>query len=268
MLAHITVDIDPYAIHFPDGWWIGGIRWYGVCYIISFFLVQFFLAFYSRKKLSPLTPIQNDAFLLYFALGAIGGGRLGYCLLYDWNNFAANPLIFFQIWRGGMASHGGFLGGILAILYFSRKFCCDSFSIADIICSVIPLCLMIGRIGNFINGELVGRITDMPWGVIFKRNDTMGLLARHPSPLYEAFFEGVLPFIILQILMRKKHFLSGYLSGVFLILYSLMRVGCEIFREPDAGLILAMTRGQFFSLFLFIFGLFLIFFRKKAKHSP
>ncbi|MDR1907134.1 MAG: prolipoprotein diacylglyceryl transferase [Puniceicoccales bacterium] len=261
MLAHITISIDPFAIHFPQSWGIGGIRWYGICYIVSFFLVQFFLAHYSRRKISPLTPLQNDALLLYFALGAIIGGRLGYCLLYDWTNFVRNPLIFFQVWRGGMASHGGFVGGILAILYFSKKFRHDPFQIGDIICSVIPLCLMIGRVGNFVNGELVGRMTDIPWGVIFENGGTLGGAVRHPSQLYEAFFEGFLPFITLQILIRRRGFHRGYLSGIFLVLYSMGRVGCEYFREPDAGLILGMTRGQFFSLFLLIFGIFLIFFR-------
>jgi phosphatidylglycerol:prolipoprotein diacylglycerol transferase len=263
MLAYITVDIDPFAIRFPSNWWIEGIRWYGMGYVISFFLVQFFLASYSRRKISPLTPMQNDALLLYFALGAVIGGRLGYCLLYDWANFVANPLIFFQVWRGGMASHGGFAGGILAILYFSKKFRCDAFCVADIICSVIPLCLMIGRLGNFINGELVGRVTDVPWGVIFAKGHEMGKVARHPSPLYEAFFEGFLLFIILQVAMRRKGLRSGYLNGLFLILYAIGRIGCEFFREPDAGLISGMTRGQFFSLFLLILGIGLVKFREK-----
>jgi phosphatidylglycerol:prolipoprotein diacylglycerol transferase len=122
---------------------------------------------------------------------------------------------------------------------------------------------MIGRIGNFINAELVGRITDMPWGVIWENNAMAGLVARHPSPLYEAFFEGFLSFIVLQILLRRN-FHSGYLSGVFLILYSIARIGCEYFREPDAELIFSMTRGQFFSVFLLVFGILLIFWRRKS----
>jgi phosphatidylglycerol:prolipoprotein diacylglycerol transferase len=257
-LGYITIDIDPFAIHFPASWGIGGIRWYGVCYVISFFLVQFFLAFYSRRKISPLTSIQNDALLLYIALGTIIGGRLGHCLLYNWENFATNPLIFFQVWRGGMASHGGFIGVIFAILYFGKKFHCDIFRIADIICSIIPLCLMVGRLGNFVNGELIGRVTDVPWGVVFISGDELGGLARHPSQLYEAFFEGFLPFVALQVMLRKKDIGRGYLSGLFLILYSVGRIGCEYFREPDARLILGLTRGQFFSIFLLIFGIFLI----------
>jgi phosphatidylglycerol:prolipoprotein diacylglycerol transferase len=264
MLAYITVNIDPFAIHFPGSWGMGGIRWYGICYVVSFFLVQFFLMFYSRRKISPLTSNQNDILLLYFAIGAVVGGRLGYCLLYNFNNFAVNPLIFFQIWNGGMASHGGFVGGILAILYFSKKFHCDPYRIGDIICSIIPLCLMIGRIGNFVNGELIGRRTDMPWGIIFVRGQEVGALAaRHPSSLYEAFLEGFLLFILLQITIRRKAIQSGYMSGLFLVLYSVMRISCECFREPDAGLILGMTRGQFFSLFLLFFGIALMIFRGK-----
>ncbi|MDR1303427.1 MAG: prolipoprotein diacylglyceryl transferase [Puniceicoccales bacterium] len=268
MLLHITIDIDPFAVHFPSGWGVEGIRWYGVCYLINFFLVQFFLASYSRKGFSPLSSEQNDALLIYFALGAVIGGRLGYCLLYDFDNFSTNPLIFFQIWRGGMASHGGFAGGILAILYFSWKYRRDAHAMGDIICSIIPLCLMIGRLGNFANGELLGRATTVPWGVIFTKNGVLEPVVRHPSPLYEAFFEGFLPFIILQILIRRK-FCAGYLSGIFLVLYAVGRMGCECFREPDAGLILGLTRGQFYSLFLLIFGIFLIIFasRREKKNS-
>jgi phosphatidylglycerol:prolipoprotein diacylglycerol transferase len=265
ILAYITVDIDPFVIHFPRSWGIEGIRWYGICYVVSFFLVQFFLAFYSRRKISPLTPVQNDTLLLYVALGIVMGGRLGHCLLYNWENFAANPLIFFQVWRGGMASHGGFMGGILAILYFAKKFRCDAFGVGDIICSIIPLCLMIGRLGNFVNGELMGRVTDIPWGIICGQG--MGKLARHPSQLYEAFFEGFLPFIIVQVTIGRKNFRSGYLSGLFLVLYSVGRIGCEYFREPDAELILGMTRGQFFSIFLLFFGIILIFFRENQNRG-
>jgi phosphatidylglycerol:prolipoprotein diacylglycerol transferase len=266
MLLHIVIDIDPFVVHFPGGWGLEGIRWYGVCYLVSFFLVQFFLASYSRKGFSPLSPEQNDALLIYFALGAVVGGRLGYCLLYNFDNFSTNPLIFFQIWRGGMASHGGFAGGILAILYFSWKHRCDAYAIGDIIASIIPLCLMIGRLGNFVNGELLGRATAVPWGVIFARDGALGLVARHPSPLYEAFFEGFLPFIILQFLIRRR-FYAGYVSGIFLVLYAIGRMGCECFREPDAGLILGLTRGQFYSLFLLIFGIFLIFFAKSRRRG-
>jgi phosphatidylglycerol:prolipoprotein diacylglycerol transferase len=162
-----------------------------------------------------------------------------------------------------MASHGGFVGGIVAILYFSKKFHCDPFRVGDIICSIIPLCLMIGRLGNFANGELLGRVTAVPWGIIFRKAGEKSFLVRHPSPLYEAFFEGFLLLILLQILIRRKNNHPGHLSGLFLILYSIGRVGCECFREPDAGLILGMTRGQFFSLFLFIFGILLIVLRRR-----
>ncbi|MDR0590723.1 MAG: prolipoprotein diacylglyceryl transferase [Puniceicoccales bacterium] len=266
MLLHIVIDIDPFAIHFPAGWWVEGIRWYGVCYVVSFFLVQFFLAFYSRKGLSPLSSEENEALLIYFALGAVMGGRLGYCLLYDFDNFSTNPLIFFQIWRGGMASHGGFAGGILAILYFSWRYRRDRYRVGDVVSSIIPLCLMVGRLGNFVNGELLGRETAVPWGVIFVRDGVLGLVARHPSPLYEAFFEGFLPFIILQILIYRRCCI-GYLGGIFLVLYAIGRIGCEFFREPDAGLILGLTRGQFYSLFLLFLGIFLIIFVSRRRRG-
>jgi phosphatidylglycerol:prolipoprotein diacylglycerol transferase len=165
-----------------------------------------------------------------------------------------------------MASHGGFVGGILAILYFSWRYRCDAYRVGDVVSSIIPLCLMIGRVGNFINGELLGRATAVPWGVIFVKDGVLGLVARHPSPLYEAFFEGFLPFIILQILIRRR-FCAGYLGGIFLLLYGIGRIGCEFFREPDAGLILGLTRGQFYSLFLIIFGIFLIIFAKRRENG-
>jgi phosphatidylglycerol:prolipoprotein diacylglycerol transferase len=238
-----------------------------MAYVISFFLVQFFLASYTKRNLSSLVPLQNDALLFYLGLGILVGGRLGYCLLYNWDQFTANPLVFFQIWRGGMASHGGFIGGILAILYFSRKSRCNPWIIGDIVCSIIPLCLMIGRCGNFINAELVGRVTEVPWGVVFERGGTLGLAVRHPSQLYEAFFEGSLPFIVLQILIRRKNNAPGYLSSLFLVLYAVGRIGCEFFREPDAGLILGMTRGQFWSIFLLIFGIILMLAKRNVRRS-
>lgn len=262
MLAHITVNGDPFLLRFPVGWPVEGIRWYGVFYVVSFFLVQFFLSRYSRRGISSLTREQNDSLLIFFALGAVIGGRLGYCLFYNFDHFIQNPLIFFQIWQGGMASHGGFIGAIVAILYFSKTNRQDCFRVADLLSATIPLCLGLGRIGNFINGELYGRITDVPWGMIFERVDAWNV--RHPSQLYEAFFEGFLPFLVLQILIQKG-VKSGILSGVFLILYALGRIFCECFRVPDAPLILSMTRGQFLSLFLLLLGIVLVIIRFQTK---
>lgn len=261
MLGYWTVALDPFFIHFPAGWGLEGIRWYGLFYVLSYFLVEIFLHRYARQKISPLNIPQSDRLLFLFAVGAILGGRLGYCLFYNLDHFIQNPLIFFRVWEGGMASHGGFIGAVIALLYFAWRYRCDVFRIADLFATVIPLCLGLGRIGNFINSELVGRVTTIPWGVVFTRVDPY---VRHPSQLYEAILEGFLPFIVLQILLYTKKWRSGILSSIFLILYALMRIICECFREPDAPLIAGMTRGQYYSLYLLLFGVILLIVRRRS----
>ncbi|MDE6576286.1 MAG: prolipoprotein diacylglyceryl transferase [Opitutales bacterium] len=265
--------IDPFWVHFPSGWGLEGIRWYGLFYVVNFFLLEFFLHRYAQRKISPLDTAQSDRLLFIFALGAVIGGRIGYCLFYNLDHFIQDPLIAFRVWAGGMASHGGFLGAILALFYFAWRYHCDVFWIADLFAATIPLCLGLGRLGNFINSELVGRVTEVPWGVIFPRVDPF---VRHPSQLYEAFLEGFSLFIVLQILLYRQYsttklwvWRSGTISGIFLIGYALMRIIGEMFREPDAPLIFGMTRGQYYSLYLFLLGVVLLYLRRpKTSISP
>ena len=251
MIGYISVNIDPFLIKFPPHWPLAGIRWYGLIYVISFFIVQSYVRCASKKQWLPLNQQQSDLLTFGFACGAVIGGRLGYCILYDFDQFLNHPVVVFQVWNGGMSSHGGFIGAMVAIGFFSWRYRCSFFRITDLLSTIIPLCLMLGRFCNFINSELVGRITTIPWGMIFSRVDN---IVRHPSQLYEAFLEGLLPFIILQIGSRRRS-QPGYLTALFLILYSVGRIICECFREPDAPLILNLTRGQFYTLFLLPLGL-------------
>ena len=252
MIAFVSVNIDPFLIKFPANWGFEGIRWYGVFYVISFFVLQFYLRRGVRKNLIDLDIQQSDLLLFYFACGAVIGGRLGHCVFYNFSEFICDPFVVFRVWNGGMSSHGGFIGAILGMGYFSWRYRCQFLRITDLFSAIVPLCLLLGRIGNFINSELVGRITDVPWGMIFERYD---FNVRHPSQLYEAFFEGFLLFIILQIFAGRFRNQPGKLSCLFLILYSIARIICECFREPDAPLILDITRGQFYTIFLLLLGI-------------
>ncbi|MDR2777069.1 MAG: prolipoprotein diacylglyceryl transferase [Puniceicoccales bacterium] len=263
ILGYYIHSIDPFAIKFPKGCFIEGIRWYGIFYLLTFGFMFFALNFYSRKNKSPLSSEQNISFLSYIIAGVVLGGRIGYMLLYYPGVFIHNPLEIFAIWHGGMSSHGGFIGTIIAMVIFSRKNNVPLLSLADICSTIAPFGFLLGRIANFINGELYGKITNVRWAVIFPQSgyspSRLSVIpARHPSQLYEASLEGLLLLIYVQIrFWTKEKITPGKLSGEFLILYSVFRISMEFFREPDAQLILAMSRGQFYSLFLLLFGIVL-----------
>jgi phosphatidylglycerol:prolipoprotein diacylglycerol transferase len=260
MAAHYVHNLDPFALRFPDWSPIAGIRWYGVCYALSFFAVFFFLNFCTRKNRSPLRGEQNWSLLGYLILGVLIGGRLGYMLLYYFDGFVARPWKFFAVWQGGMASHGGFIGVAVGIFFFCRKNNVPVLPVVDIVAAIAPLGLLLGRIANFVNGELYGRVFHGRWAVIFP-NGAPGIGAissippRHPSQLYEAFFEGLLLLIHMQIrLWSRKKPPPGRLVGEFLTIYSVLRIFTEHFREPDAALIFSLSRGQFYSLFSLALG--------------
>ena len=200
-------------------------------------------------------------------MGAVIGGRVGYCLLYQLEQTLNNPLVIFEVWNGGMSSHGGFVGAIVAILLFAKKFGYNALILSDLVCTTVPICLFLGRICNFINSELVGRVTTVPWAVIFVRSGDH--LSRHPSQIYEAMGEGLVLWLILQWIIKNRNNISSYFHGMitilFLILYSVIRIFCECFREPDAALIGQLTRGQFYSLLSFVLGIILFFLAKKYK---
>jgi phosphatidylglycerol:prolipoprotein diacylglycerol transferase len=248
--------LDPIFFHFPDCWPLRGIYWYGVAYILAFVAFALILEVYGRLGRLPFPRRRIGTFLGAVIVGAVAGGRLGYMLLYDCHRLFADPLELLRVWHGGMASHGGFVGVLFALIYFSRKEKVPFLALADVTASAVPLGFFLGRVANFINGEVYGRISFLPWAVIFPRSapPTMALELippRHPSQIYEALLEGVLLFILCQLRLWKKPPLRpGRLCGEFLLAYAVLRIAVECLREPDALPLFGLTRGQFYSLAL------------------
>lgn len=273
-LAYYVVDFDPFALRFPEGWVLDGIRWYGLSYLAGFAIAMLLFNLYSKKGRSPLSPDDNSSLITYLLFGVIVGGRLGYMLFYDFGNFVSNPLSLFQIWKGGMASHGGFIGVVLAMLFFARAKKVSFWKIADIVTTVCTPGIFLGRLANFVNGELWGKVSDVPWAMIFPRSAAAGtavenIAARHPSQLYEAFAEGLLIFAFLQWRFWRGNLPKGRIAGEFLSLYAVVRIVCEIFREPDAGVepILGLSRGTFYSVLTLVAGLAIIAYSKFSESA-
>lgn len=228
-------------------------RWYGLMYICGFVAAYFIILAGVKRKGLPL--IKDDVADLIFtvALGVILGGRLGYILFYNLSYYLAHPMKLLAVWEGGMSFHGGLAGAILAGLYFIRKHKLSFYKLADIGFLAGPVGLGLGRIGNFINGELYGRVTDVPWGMVFPGG---GALPRHPSQLYEAFLEGLVMFIILNVISRKVP-RDGVVFWSFIGLYGLFRFLVEFVREPDEQLGFlfgTLSMGQLLSLPMFLLG--------------
>lgn len=255
LLAYWTHDLDPVAFRFPESWGLRGVHWYGLAYAAGFLVAAWLLGRWRRAGLTPLrSALDESALITAVMVGVIAGGRCGHVFLYARAEFAADPLMLFRVWEGGMASHGGFVGVLLAGVWFARRARTDFFAVGDLLCALAPAGLLFGRIANFINGELVGDPSSLPWAVIFPRE---GAEPRHPSQLYEAFAEGLLP--LLWVLRRYPLRLpSGRLAGEFLLLYSAGRIVCEAFRSPDDGYVLGLTAGQFWTLPLAAFGAYLV----------
>ena len=259
MYAGLTFpEIDPVALQ------IGfiGIRWYSLAYIFGLIGSWFLARKMSRTVHSTFTVLKIDDFLIWATFGIIIGGRLGYVFFYNLRYFLEFPLRIFALWEGGMSFHGGLLGVIVATILFSRKKQVPLFAIGDIIACVAPIGLFLGRLANFVNGELYGRISRaVPWVMVFPNTDGS---PRHPSQLYEAFCEGLLLFCILNglwWLVPKYRSRSGWICGLFFLLYGLMRFGLEFFREPDAHLGFIWHRlsmGQLLCLPMILFGLWLM----------
>lgn len=273
-LAYYVVDFDPFALRFPEGWVLDGIRWYGLSYLAGFAIAMLLFNLYSKKGRSPLSPDDNSSLITYLLFGVIVGGRLGYMLFYDFGNFVSNPLSLFQIWKGGMASHGGFIGVVLAMLFFARAKKVSFWKIADIVTTVCTPGIFLGRLANFVNGELWGKVSDVPWAMIFPRSAAAGtavenIAARHPSQLYEAFAEGLLIFAFLQWRFWRGNLPKGRIAGEFLSLYAVVRIVCEIFREPDVGVepILGLSRGTFYSVLTLVAGLAIIAYSKFSESA-
>ncbi|HEY3307430.1 MAG TPA: prolipoprotein diacylglyceryl transferase [Desulfuromonadaceae bacterium] len=232
-------------------------RWYGLMYVLAFVATYFIVRSETRRKQLPLTLDDVSDFVFYGAMGVVLGGRLGYILFYNLGFYLDNPLRIFAVWEGGMSFHGGFLGVIVATILYARKKDLTFFSLGDIVVQCAPVGLGLGRIGNFINGELYGRQTDLPWGVVFPG---AGELPRHPSQLYEAFLEGLVLFFIVRFAARHSSTV-GVASWAFVAGYGLFRFMVEFVRQPDAQLGFFMglfSMGQLLSLPMFIFGSFMI----------
>ncbi|MGC9451966.1 MAG: prolipoprotein diacylglyceryl transferase [Oceanipulchritudo sp.] len=273
MLAYWVHDLEPVIYQITEKL---AVRWYGLSYVTGFLIAFALLGLYWKRGRSVLDPRMQENLAVALILGVLIGGRVGYFLLYETVNLLRDPLVLFRVWEGGMASHGGFAGVAVAILWISRKNRLPSLKLGDLIASVAPPGLLLGRIANFVNGELWGKVSQVPWAVIFPKSAPAGtpvslISPRHPSQLYEAVLEGLVLLLYMQyrfwrVKGRKEATLAaadpparpGHLTGEFLVVYSLARCIGEVFREPDASLILGLNRGIFYSILLLLVGLALI----------
>lgn len=259
--------LDPIAIHLGPL----KIHWYGIAYAMGILIGWQYCQFLIKKRRFAIDKHHLDAFIPWATLGIIAGGRLGQVLFYNPSYYFSHPLEIFAIWHPGMSFHGGFLGVIIALFWYCKKHKIPGFVFTDLIAAGVPFGLFFGRIANYINAELVGRPSDVPWATIFPG---AGPLARHPSQIYEALLEGVLLWSVLAWITFKTDYTKkrpGVILGTFMIIYGLSRILAECFREPDANigfLIGGTTWGQWLSLPLVIAGvLYLVYvFKRPAKN--
>ncbi len=250
----IAIELGPLKVH-----------WYGLMYLVGFIAVYFLGQKNARQPWSPIKPEAIEDLVTYGALGVILGGRIGYVLFYKFSDFIHDPTMLFKIWEGGMAFHGGMLGVFVAMWFYAKKQNCTMMQLIDLIAPLAPIGLGAGRIGNFINSELWGRTTDVPWAMVFPNG---GPLARHPSQLYEAFLEGLVLFIILQVYARKPRPVMAT-TGVAVFFYGCFRFFVEFYRMPDAHLgYLAfdwLTMGQLLSTPMIVIGALLFYFAHRRQ---
>jgi phosphatidylglycerol:prolipoprotein diacylglycerol transferase len=261
MLVH--PQFDPVALH------VGplAIRWYGLMYLLAFAQVWLLGRWRARKyAFLGFTPRDVEDLLFYGVLGVIVGGRLGEVVLYHPDYYFANPLEIFAVWKGGMSFHGGFLGVLGAVWWWARKTGRRFLGVTDFIAPLVPLGYAFGRIGNFINAELVGRPTDVPWAMVFPQVDN---LPRHPSQLYHAGLDGIALFVLLWFYTTKPR-PTGAASALFLIGYGIARSIVELYRTPDFEMTfgpLAITSGQLYSLPMIVVGLWMWMRARKTELS-
>ena len=253
-------NFDPVAIQFFSL----EIRWYSLAYVLGILIgwilsKKIFISNYTVKE-------KFDDFVTYLILGIIVGGRLGYVLFYNFNYYSNNLFDIFKIWQGGMSFHGGLIGIIFASIWFAKKNNQSPFEYLDVVSLVAPIGIFLGRIANFINSELYGIETNLPWAVKFIKVDN---LFRHPSQLYEALFEGLILFVILNYFRRKSFSkIPGFISGLFLIFYSIFRFAIEFLRVPDEQLgyfFWSLTLGQIISVICLFVGVYLVINKYEIK---
>ncbi|MGH1403388.1 MAG: prolipoprotein diacylglyceryl transferase [Alphaproteobacteria bacterium] len=252
----LSLNIDPVAF------WIGSfpVRWYALAYLAGFLLGwKYCLLLVRSDAVHRPNEEDIDNFISWAVIGVILGGRIGYVLFYNAGYYFQNPLEIIMVMNGGMSFHGGVLGMVCALWGYSYKHKVNLFKLSDIICMAAPIGLFFGRLANFINAELYGRVTSVPWGVVFPGHNE----PRHPSQIYEAFLEGIVLFIILFLVSRIKDIKAGIVSGVFLIGYALFRILIEFVREPDLHIGLiggTVSMGQILCLPMLFIGAMLVVF--------
>lgn len=273
-------DLDPIAFTIPIGplslgdMTIGpfNVHWYGIMYLLAFASAWLVAMQRAKSPNATVNKSQVENLITYGAFGVILGGRLGYVVFYNFEQFLRDPLWLFRVWEGGMAFHGGLIGVIVAMFIYSYRINRPFIEVMDFVAPIVPLGLFFGRLGNFIGQELWGRVSDVPWAMVFPKAMDPAGIARHPSQLYQAFLEGLVLFVIVFWFSAKPR-PRGAVSGVFLIGYSIFRFSVEFVREPDQGIDLIgwMTRGQLLCVPMFILGIGLLvyayaFTAKSAKH--
>jgi phosphatidylglycerol:prolipoprotein diacylglycerol transferase len=253
----IAVSIGPFTV-----------RWYALSYIAGLIIGWAYCRYLTRRPPHTVSKQQIDDFVVWATIGVIAGGRLGYVLFYNPGHYLEHPLDLLAVWEGGMSFHGGLVGVILAMILFTRRRGLPFFSLADIVACATPIGLFLGRLANFVNGELYGRPTSQPWGMVFPHDPAQ--VPRHPSQLYEAFLEGIVLFIVMFALVRFTAAKArlGVLSGAFLIGYGVARIAAEVFREPDPQLGFLFggaTMGQLLSVPMLIMGALFILWAKPVR---
>ncbi len=236
------------------------IYWYSLSYLFGFVFSYYYVKFVLNKDFVNMDFKIFEDFIGWAVLGVIFGGRIGYVIFYNLNFYLENPIEILKIWQGGMSFHGGLLGVILSIFFFSKSKKINFLDLLNLVSSCAPIGLFLGRLANFVNRELIGRPTNSDWGVIFFENDVL----RHPSQIYEAIFEGLIIFFVIFYIIKKKYYRFLNISSLFLIMYGIFRFTIEFYREPDSHLgfiFMNISMGQLLCLPMILIGS--IFLRKK-----
>jgi phosphatidylglycerol---prolipoprotein diacylglyceryl transferase len=265
--VHFVDNLNPVLVHLGPL----QIRWYGMMYALSFIIGYYLICYLAPKRGVPLDRDDVGDLILYLVAGVLFGGRLGYVLFYNLPYYLHHPAQIVAVWDGGMSFHGGLIGVIIAGLLFSRKTSIPFWSLAELVVPVAPLGFFLGRLGNFINGELWGRPSDVAWAIIFPHAPLVHgvMVPRHPSELYEAILEGLVLFTILWFLAQKPR-PKGVLFGTFLTLYGLFRCFVEFFRQPDPQLGFiggVITMGQILSIPMILIGMGVIVWALRRSRS-